>query len=126
MEKVVVKDTMNDKNMTVKPGRTRREFDETFKRNAVELTLKEGRSVKQVADQLGVSDSTLHDWRRKYAPTPQSAFGVKGSMSPEQKDEEIIRLSSEVARLKEREIILKKSLGILSETPERSMPGSKR
>lgn len=124
--KVVVKDTMNDNQMTGSSRRIRREFDETYKRNAVQLTLKGDRSIRQVAEQLDIRDSLLHAWRRQYAPTPSSASGVKGGMTPEQKDEEIIRLRAENARLREREIILKKSLGILSETPERSMPGSRR
>lgn len=126
MVKVVAKDTMNDNESTGSSRRTRREFDETFKRNAVQLTLKGERTVRQIADQLGIADSLLHNWRRQYAPTPVGASGVKGAMTPEQKDEEIIRLRAENARLREREIILKKSLGILSETPERSMPGSRR
>jgi transposase-like protein len=79
-----------------------------------------------IAEELGVCGSLLRTWRRQYAPVPQGAAAVKGGMTPEQKDEEIIRLRAEIARLREREIILKKSLGILSETPEKSMPGSKR
>ena len=41
-------------------------------------------------------------------------------------EEEIGRLRAEVVRLREREIVLKKSLGILSETPGSGMPGSRR
>lgn len=125
MVKVVGKQIMNDHQNTSKQ-RTRRYFDETYKRNAVQLTLKGDRTLEKVAEELGVNSSLLRTWRRQYAPTPMGASRVMGGMSSEQKDEEIIRLRSEVARLREREIILKKSLGILSETPERSMPGSKR
>jgi hypothetical protein len=46
--------------------------------------------------------------------------------SSEEKDEEIRRLRAEVGRLRERETILKKSLGILSETPGSGMPESTR
>ena len=106
--------------------RTRRHFDETFKRNAVQLTLQKDRTIARTAEELGIADSLLRTWRRQYAPTPGSASMVKGAMTPEQKDAEIDRLRAEVARLREREIVLKKSLGILSETPERSMPGSRR
>lgn len=126
MEKVIAKDTMNDSQTTGNTRAKRREFDETFKRNAVQLTLKEDRPIAHVAQQLGISDSLLHAWRRQYAPTPMGASGVKGGMSPEEKDEEIVRLRAEVTRLREREIILKKSLGILSETPESGMPRSRR
>lgn len=126
VEAVAAKDTMNENQPEQNARRTRRSFDETFKRNAVQLTLQRGRSIGRVAEELGIGDSLLRMWRRRYAPTPASSSTVKGGMTPEQKDEEIIRLRAENARLREREIILKKSLGILSETPERGMPGSKR
>lgn len=126
VEAVAAKDTMNEHQPEQNARRTRRSFDETFKRNAVQLTLQRDRTIGRIAEELGIGDSLLRTWRRRYAPTPGSASMVKGAMTPEQKDEEIIRLRSEVARLREREIILKKSLGILSETPERGMPGSRR
>jgi transposase-like protein len=48
-----------------KPGkRTRRQFDEAYKRQAVELTVQGTRSVRQIADELGVTDSMLYEWRR--------------------------------------------------------------
>lgn len=106
--------------------RSRRDFDDVFKRNAVNLTLKGDRAIKQIARELGISDSLLHQWRRRFAPAPSGASAVKEAQSPEQKDELIAWQAAEITRLREREIILKKSLGILCETPERGLPGSKR
>ena len=105
-------------------AKPRRHYDENYKRHAVELTLQGQRSVGAVARELGVAESMLYDWRRKYAPRPGVATGAPQSL--EQATQEIARLRSEVVRLQEREIILKKSLGILSETPESGMPKSKR
>lgn len=105
-------------------AKPRRHYDENYKRHAVELTLRGDRSVTQVAGELGVAESMLYDWRRKYAPRPGATTGAPQSL--EQATEEIARLRSEVVRLQERELILKKSLGILSETPESGMPKSKR
>ena len=102
----------------------RRHYDEDFKRHAVELTLQGTRSVRQVADELGVNESILYDWRRKYAPRPGAHTGVPQSL--EDATREIERLRGELVRMQEREIVLKKSLGILSETPESGMPRSKR
>ena len=124
--KVIGKDTMNDSQTTGSARAKRRAFDETFKRNAVQLTLKGDRPMAHVAEQLGITDSLLHAWRRQYAPAPMGASGMAGAMSAEEKDEEIVRLRAEVTRLREREMILKKSLGILSETPESGMPRLKR
>lgn len=100
-------------------------FDETFKRHAVDLTLRGGRTVKQVANELGITTWTLYRWRGLYAPRPAGAPAPR-TLSDAEKDEEIQRLRAENARLREREVVLKKSLGILSETPTSGMPGSKR
>lgn len=104
--------------------RMRRQFDETYKRHAVELTLQGTRTVRQIAAELGVTDTMLYEWRRVYAPRPGADTGTPQTAA--EKDEEIRRLRAEVVRLHEREIVLKKSLGILSETPESGMPKWKR
>jgi len=102
---------------------SRRRYNETFKRHAVDLTLHGHRRVTQVARELGVSESMLYAWRRQYAPRPVG--GGERPRSLEEAEAEICRLRAENARLQEREIVLKKSLGILSETPERGMPRSR-
>ena len=104
--------------------RERRQFDETYKRNAVALTLQAGRSVKAVAEELGITDSLLYDWRRAYAPRPGAPANAPATL--EEASREIARLRGEVVRLRERETILKKSLGILSEPPGSGMPVSMR
>ena len=38
-----------------KPTRTKREFDEAFRRNAVALLENSGRSLKEIAAELGIS-----------------------------------------------------------------------
>jgi len=105
-------------------GKSRRQFDETYKRHAVELTLQGTRSVRAIAKELGVTDSMLYEWRRLYAPRPGAEVGAPASL--EAANEEIARLRGELLRMRERETVLKKSLGILSETPGSGMPGSKR
>lgn len=118
------KDTMTKANQEQAGRRERRQFDETYKRNAVALTLQAGRSVKAVAEELGVTDSLLYEWRRVYAPRPSMPTSAPASL--EDANREIARLRAEVVRLRERETILKKSLGILSEPPGSGMPGSMR
>jgi transposase len=115
---------MNKPNDNQAGRRERRHFDETYKRHAVELTLRGDRSVRAIAEELGVADSMLYEWRRIYAPKPSASGPAPRSLEDAQ--EEITRLRAEVVRLRERETILKKSLGILSEPPERGMPGSTR
>lgn len=105
-------------------GGSRRHFDEAYKRHAVDLTLQGTRSVREIAKELGVTDSMLYEWRRLYAPRPGADGGTPQSLEAAQ--QEIARLRSELMRMRERETVLKKSLGILSETPASGMPGSKR
>ena len=115
---------MSHGNTTGGGGKPRRHYDENYKRHAVELTLRGDRSATAVAAELGVNLSMLYDWRRKYAPRPGVATGAPQSL--EEATQEIGRLRGELVRMQERETILKKSLGILSETPESGMPKSKR
>ena len=82
------------------------------------------RTVRAIAKELGISDSMLYEWRRIYAPRPGAEVGAPQSL--EAANEEIVRLRGELMRMRERETVLKKSLGILSETPGSGMPGSKR
>lgn len=103
-----------------------RRFDETYKRHAVELTLRGDRTVKAVAGELGISPDRLYTWRGLYAPAPTGLAPTRSDRTLEQLEEDNRRLRAEVVRLRERESVLKKSLGILSETPESGMPGSRR
>ncbi|MBW3561530.1 MAG: transposase [Actinobacteria bacterium] len=45
--------------------RSRREFSDEFKRDAVELVRSTGRPIARVAEELGIYDSTLGNWVRK-------------------------------------------------------------
>jgi transposase len=102
----------------------RRRYDETFKRHAVELTLQGHRRVTEVARELGVPESMLYAWRRLYAPRP--AGSGERPRTLEEAEAENSRLRAEIVRMQEREVVLKKSLGILSETPGRGLPKSTR
>ena len=120
----VPKDTMKQTDRNGSGATPRRKYDETFKRHAVDLTLHGDRTVKTVAKELGIPDWALYEWRKLYAPLPGDS-GV-APQTLEQAEKEIARLRAEVLRMRERETVLKKSLGILCETPPRGMPGSKR
>ena len=102
----------------------RQKYDETYKRHAVELTLHGDRTVRTVARELGIPAWQLYEWRKIYAPRPGDAGPEPKTL--EEAGREIDRLRAQVIRMREREVVLKKSLGILSETPERSMPRLKR
>jgi len=84
--------------------KTRRKYDEAFKKQAVALVETSGRSLNQVAAELGVSHWNLRDWREIYGQRS----------SPAQLAEQLQRLRAENAELRGQRDALKKALGILS------------
>jgi transposase len=51
--------------MAEREGRRRRLFSEEFKRDAVDLVRSTGRPIAQIAQELGIYDSTLGNWVRQ-------------------------------------------------------------
>ena len=115
---------MNKTDQNGSGAEPRRRYDETYKRHAVDLTLRGDRTVKAVAQELGLPAWQLYDWRKLYAPRPGGGGPAPQTLEEAVKENE--RLRSELIRMREREEALKKSLGILSETPERGMPRLRR
>jgi transposase-like protein len=85
----------------------RRKFTREFKLEAVRLIKERGVSYAQASQDLGVHQSQLRDWAKKFADDPQHAFPGHGQMKPEQL--EIARLKREVIKLKAERDILKKA-----------------
>jgi transposase len=94
---------------------TRRSFDREFKISAVKLVLESGKSVKTIAAELGISDNTLFNWKKKYLSEREgfpedakNAFPGKGHLKPD--EEELRKKDREIARLKMERDILKKAI----------------
>ncbi len=90
----------------------RRSYDKEFKISAVKLVLESDKSVKAIASDLGISDNTLFNWKKKYLQDAQNAFPGKGHIKPDQ--EEIRRRDKEIATLKMERDILKKALAFFA------------
>ena len=88
--------------MSKKMKRQRRRYTPEFKAEAVRaLEARGSRTVGEVAQSLGVSESLLHSWRRKADP---SATNDRGETA----EQELVRLRREVADLrKDRDALLK-------------------
>jgi len=86
----------------------RRTFDKEFKISAVKLVLESGKSVKSIAAELGISENTLFNWKKKYLEDAKNAFPGKGHLKPEQ--EELRKKDREIVRLKMERDILKKAI----------------
>ena len=78
----------------------RRTFTEDFKQEAVRLTQTSGRTIAQVADDLGIGLSTLARWIRKY----READLLAGPHEDTAKELARLRKENEILR-QEREIL---------------------
>ena len=105
---------------------SRRKFDPTFKREAVQNWLNSGKSAAVVGGELGINANLLYAWR-KLVPTlaggrgpaakPGSVADLQGQLDAAQR---------ELRHAQEQVTILKKTLGILSEPSLNGMNGSTR
>jgi len=92
-------------NEEVKVKRTRRRYDEAFRREAVALVETSGKPLSEIATQLGITHWNLRDW-----------IPIYGKRStPRQLEVRVQRLEAENARLREQRDALKKAMGILAE-----------
>jgi transposase-like protein len=101
--------------------KSRRNFDETFKREAVQNWLNSGKSAAVVGEELGLTANLLYAWRkllpagaggRATAAKPGSVAALQGQLEAAQR---------ELRHVREQCLILKKTLGILSEPSPNGM-----
>lgn len=86
-----------------------------FKREAVQLVQASGKPIAQVARELGISDTSIHQWRKELAENGPEAFPGSGHQTPE--EEEIRRLKRELEVVKQERDILKKADRASSRVP---------
>lgn len=93
----------------------RKNYTEEFKRSVVDHWITSGKTSAAIAKEFGVQAWNLRDWKRQYhsvakpvdAPVPKT---------PEEMTREIQELRKELARVTMQRDILKKTMGILSES----------
>lgn len=81
-------------------------YDIDFKQSSAKLAVESDRSISETAKALGVNESTLHGWIKKYGD------GAKKSpcnSNIKQLEQENVLLRKENARLKQERDILKKA-----------------
>jgi transposase len=105
-------------------GATPRQYDDTFKMEAVRLWRSSGKSAEATARDLGISAFNLYKWGREGA-VPRAAGALRPPESKEELQAEVARLQRELARVTDQRDILKKAAGILSEPSPSGMPRSR-
>ncbi len=83
--------------------RTRRNYTEDFKRDAVALVIEQGYKVSEAARSLGIGENLLRRWKREFEGE------VSGTQLSSDEREELKRLRKEVQKLRMEKEILKKA-----------------
>jgi transposase len=92
-------------------AREKRTFSKEFKEEAVKLALAGDRSLKEIAESLGIKIWHLSGWKMEYLKSKGTVF-KQGQRSPE--EEKIARLERDIADLRMENAILKKATAIFS------------
>lgn len=84
--------------------------NEAFRREAVQLLETSGKSVSELARELGINQKSLYRWRRQYG----TASPASAPTEPDERDAEIKRLRRELEIMRQERDILKKAISIFS------------
>jgi transposase len=87
-----------------------------FKREAVRLAQTSGKPITHIARELGISDTSIHQWCKELSEHGSEAFPGSGHQTAQ--EEEVRRLKRELEIVKQERDILKKALGIFSRGPQ--------
>jgi transposase len=83
----------------------KRTYTQEFKQEAVRLAQTSGKPITQIARELGISDASLHQWRKELAEHGPEAFPGSGHQTA--LEEENHRLKRELERTRQERDILK-------------------
>ena len=94
----------------------RRRYDEDFKRDAVAMVLRSGKSSTEVGKELGINGNMLARWKQEHlARMDESCEGLAQSeMKPSEVEAENRRLRRELEHVREQRDIFKKAISIFS------------
>ena len=93
-------------------AKVQKTYTSEFKREAVRLAQTSGKPIPQIARELGVSDTSIHQWRKELAEHGSEAFPGSGQQTA--LEEENRRLKRELERTRQERDILKKTIHIFS------------
>jgi len=96
--------------------KNQRQYDREFKLNSIKLYRESGKSLVELASDLGIPMSTLAQWVKQFKEHGSDSFPGSGSLKP--CDEELYRLKKELADVKQERDILKKAVAIFSKPKE--------
>jgi transposase len=96
----------------------RRSYTEEFKKDAVELSFNSDKTIKEIAEDLGISYGNLTRWRREYKQKGNLAFPGNGNQKLTPEQQKIKELEDKFKETKLERDILKKAVAIFSKKPK--------
>ena len=90
----------------------RRKYSDEYKREAVEMSRFPGATLQQVAQDLGINPNMLGRWRKFIEQHGDKAFPGQGHA----RDEEMMQLKRELARVKKQRDFLKEAAAFFAKT----------
>lgn len=90
-------------------GKPRTKYSKEFKLEAVRLVVEQGGSPREVARDLGINESLLHQWKRQLLEKGEVAFPGNGRSVASDLERENRTLRKELVRVKQEREILKKA-----------------
>ena len=96
----------------------RRSYTEEFKKDAVELSINSDKTIKEIAEDLGINYGNLTRWRREYKQKGNLAFPGNGNQKLTPEQQKIKELKDKFKEVKLEHDILKKAVAIFSKKPK--------
>jgi transposase len=110
-----------------------KKYDEAFKRQAVEMVLHGGKTLKQAAEELGISPYSIYEWKKKFSPLaglpgwmPKRSASAGLTEDVEELQKLVREQQRQIADLTQQREILEKTLGIVCEGPSNGTSASKK
>jgi len=92
----------------------RRKYDSDFKRNAFLLSEEPGRTVSEVAENLGINSDLIYRWRRQMRENGELVFPGHGKMALTEDQKRIRELEKKLKDTEMERDILIKAMAIFS------------
>ena len=93
-----------------------RTYAREFKLQVLQMVQQDGRTIKEVAEELGIHPGLISRWRKQLHTDGHEAF--VGSGHQRSQDEELRRLKKKLADVTEERDILKKAVAFFTQHPE--------
>jgi transposase len=87
-------------------AKVQKTYTKEFKEEAVRLVQSSGKPIAQVARELGISDTSIHQWRKELTANGSEAFPGKGHQTQVEEENRRLKRENEILR-QEREILKK-------------------